>query len=101
MILLVSRFDEVPGDVLGSHVKGEGDGVVSFQCVLCSWCPPLMKHQSLVGYASVVEREGDVACTGREGRVVDHGKSPVFNVRVHMKDAIIICVRGKKNVHTE
>ena len=42
-----------------------------------------------------------VACTGRESRVVDHGKSPVFNVWVHMKDTIIICVRGKKNVHTE
>ena len=55
-----------------------------------------MKHQSLVGYASVVEREGDVVCTGREGWVVDHGKSPVFNVRVHMKDAIIVCVCNRQ-----
>ena len=31
-------------------------------------------------------------CTGRKGWVVDHGKSPVFNVRVHMKDAVIVCV---------
>ena len=55
-----------------------------------------MKHQSLVAYASVVERKGDVAGTGGEGRVVHHGKPPVFNVRVHMKDAIIVCVRGKE-----
>ena len=51
-----------------------------------------MKHQSFVGYASVIKREGDVVCTGGEGWVVDHGKSPVFNVRVHMKDAVIVCV---------
>ena len=55
-----------------------------------------MKHQSLVGYASVVEREGDVVCTGGEGWVVDHGKSPVFNVWVHMKDAIIVCVCNRQ-----
>ena len=55
-----------------------------------------MKHQSFVGYASVIKREGDVVCTGGEGWVVDHGKSPVFNVRVHMKDTVIVCVCGRQ-----
>ena len=44
IISLVSRLDEVLGDALCSHIKGEGDDVVSFQWVLCSQGPLLMKY---------------------------------------------------------
>ena len=49
-----------------------------------------MKHQGLLSYAGVVEREREVVDGGREGGIEDHGKSPMLNVGVHMEDTVII-----------
>ena len=49
-----------------------------------------MKHQGLLSYASVVEREREVVDGGREGGIEDHGESSVLNVWVHVEDAVIV-----------